>query len=130
IMWLPEYLDTQGNALLKLIEEPPENTLFLLVAENPDKILTTIISRTQLVKINRLDTGSVSRYLTDTHQLHAGQAAEIAFISNGNLQQALHLLAEDTKGFFDLMVRWLRLCVTDAGSALIKICEEELSKSG
>lgn len=130
IMWLPEYLDTQGNALLKLIEEPPENTFFLLVAENADKILNTIISRTQLVKINRLDNDSVSRYLVDTHQVNEHQASDIAFISDGNLQQAINLLAENNSGYFDLMVRWLRCCVTDAGADIIKLCEEELSKSG
>src|SRR5690606_25537045 len=54
IMWLPEYLDKEGNALLKLIEEPPAKTLFLLVAENQERILNTIISRTQLVKINKI----------------------------------------------------------------------------
>ena len=130
IMWLPEYLDTQGNALLKLIEEPPENTLFLLVAENPDKILNTIISRTQLVKINRLDNASVSRYLVGMHGVSEHQANEIAFISNGNLQQAINLLGEDNNGYFNLMVRWLRYCVMDAGADIIKACEDELSKLG
>jgi len=130
IMWLPEYLDTQGNALLKLIEEPPENTLFLLVAENPDKILNTIISRTQLVKINRLDNASVGRYLADIHGLNERRANEIAFISNGNLQHAINLLGEDNNGYFDLMVRWLRYCVMDAGADIVKVCEEELSKLG
>ena len=130
IMWLPEYLDTQGNALLKLIEEPPENTLFILVAENADKILNTIISRTQLVKINRLGAESVSRYLVDTHGVSEHQANEIAFISNGNLQQAINLLGENNNGYFDLMVRWLRHCVMDAGADIIKACEEELSKLG
>ncbi|MGV3763494.1 DNA polymerase III subunit [Parapedobacter sp.] len=130
IMWLPEYLETQGNALLKLIEEPPENTLFILVAENADKILNTIISRTQLVKINRLDNASVSRYLVDRHGVSEYQANEIAFISNGNLQQAINLLGEDNKGYFDLMVRWLRYCVMDAGADIIRTCEDELSKLG
>ncbi len=130
IMWLPEYLDTQGNALLKLIEEPPAKTLFLLVAENSDKILNTIISRTQLIKINRLDDTSISNYLVNTQHLTPEHAAEIAFISGGNVQQAIHLLAEDTKGHFDLMIRWLRYCVTDAGTALIDVCDTELSKLG
>src|SRR5690606_38135069 len=77
ILWLPEYLDAQGNALLKLIEEPPEKTLFLLVAESQDRILNTIISRTQLVKINRLTDDEVAAYLTQSRQLDAHQAAEI-----------------------------------------------------
>jgi DNA polymerase-3 subunit delta' len=51
ILWLPEYLDKEGNALLKIIEEPQPNTLFILVAQNQDQILNTILSRTQLIKI-------------------------------------------------------------------------------
>ena len=54
LIWMPEYLAKNGNKLLKLIEEPPPNTLFLLVAENEDMVLPTILSRTQLVKIPRL----------------------------------------------------------------------------
>ena len=130
ILWLPEYLDAQGNALLKLIEEPPEKTLFLLVAESQDRILNTIISRTQLVKINRLTDAEVTSFLTERQQLSVQQAEEIAFISDGNIQRAINLLGEDTTGHFDLMIRWLRLCVTDSGASLIKICEDELSKLG
>ena len=130
IIWLPEYLDTQGNALLKLIEEPPEKTLFMLVAENQDKILNTIISRTQLVKVHQLDNDSVKAYLESHCSVPPPRAAEIAFLSNGNIQRALHLLAEDSTGYFDLLVRWLRYCVTDQGTSLIKICEEEISKLG
>ena len=56
IMWMPEFLGKEGNKLLKLIEEPPPNTLFILVAENEDLILPTIVSRCQLVKIPALET--------------------------------------------------------------------------
>lgn len=130
IMWLPEYLDAQGNALLKLIEEPPAKTLFLLVAEHQDRILSTIISRTQLVKVRRLQPQEIQTHLMSHHQLPLEQAAEIAFISDGNLQRAIDLIGEESGGYFDLMVRWLRACVTDAGTALIKLSEEELSKLG
>jgi DNA polymerase III, gamma/tau subunits len=130
IMWLPEYLDTQGNALLKLIEEPPAKTLFLLVAENQDKILNTIISRTQLVKVGHLDRASVAEYLMNVHGLDRYQAEEIALISEGNIQRAVDLLGEGSKGHFDLMVRWLRFCVTDNGPSLIKTSDEELAKLG
>jgi DNA polymerase-3 subunit delta' len=54
IMWLPEFLDREGNALLKIIEEPPANTLFILVAQNQEQLLSTILSRTQIVKIPKL----------------------------------------------------------------------------
>ncbi len=53
-MWMPEYLGNEGNRLLKLIEEPPPNTLFILVAENQEQILATILSRTHLIRVNPL----------------------------------------------------------------------------
>ena len=59
IMWMPEYLGTEGNKLLKLIEEPPPNTLFILVAENESLILPTIVSRCQLIKIPMLETNDI-----------------------------------------------------------------------
>ncbi|WP_270088849.1 DNA polymerase III subunit [Sphingobacterium sp. SYP-B4668] len=129
IMWLPEYLDTQGNALLKLIEEPPEKTLFLLVCENQDRILNTIISRTQLVKINKLSHQHIQEYLVNEKQIAVNTASEIAFIADGNLQHALDLLKE-TNDHFDLLVRWLRFIVSDAGLHLISLCDDEISKLG
>src|SRR3546814_6243678 len=54
IMWLPEYLREVGNSLLKLIEEPASRTLFLLVSEEPDRLLPTLLSRTQLVRTGRI----------------------------------------------------------------------------
>ncbi|MGN6639894.1 MAG: ATP-binding protein, partial [Mucilaginibacter sp.] len=69
ILWLPEYLDKEGNSLLKIIEEPQPNTLFLLVAQNQDQILNTILSRTQLVKIPALSYEDVKTELIENrHQ--------------------------------------------------------------
>lgn len=130
IMWLPEYLDTQGNALLKLIEEPPEKTLFILVAENQDKILNTIISRTQLVKIKKLDHVEVSHYLQTHHGLTEDKASEVAFIADGNLQEALNQLQSQTNNHFGILVNWLRFIVSDAGTNMISLVEEDLSKMG
>jgi len=130
IMWLPEYLEKEGNALLKLIEEPPPKTLFLLVAENQDKILNTIISRTQLVKVHKLSNEQVKNYLITEKHLSSAQATELAFIADGNIQQALNTLADSTSDYFSLLVAWLRGIVTDSGLAIIKLCEEELAKLG
>jgi len=130
IMWLPEYLDTQGNALLKLIEEPPAKTLFLLVAENQDKILNTIISRTQLVKVNKLGHEELASYLVQEKQLSPDRANEIAFIADGNIQEAIDQITEETNSHFDLLIRWFRFIVTDSGLNIIQLCEEELGKLG
>ncbi|MEN5234505.1 hypothetical protein [Sphingobacterium faecium] len=130
IMWLPEYLEKEGNALLKLIEEPPEKTLFLLVAENQDKILNTIISRTQLVKINKLSHQAITSYLTESKHLEESEAREIAFIADGNVQEAINMIDLHTNNHFELLVKWLRLVVQDSGLNIISICEDELAKLG
>jgi DNA polymerase-3 subunit delta' len=78
ILWLPEYLDKEGNALLKIIEEPQPNTLFLLVAQNQDQILNTILSRTQLIKIPPLGFNEIKEYLITQHNQTVDAATEIA----------------------------------------------------
>ncbi len=131
IMWLPEYLDTQGNALLKLIEEPPAKTLFLLVAENQDKIINTVISRTQLVKINKLHHDEMNSYLIDERKLEPKRAKEISFIADGNIQEALNLIHQHGENeTFSILVQWLRFIVTDNGKELIGLTEDKLSKLG
>lgn len=130
IIWLPEYLEVQGNALLKLIEEPPPNTLFLLVSENQDKILSTIISRTQLVKIKPPSHEEIRRHLETSTGIGPDQASEIAFIANGNVKLALELASDGATGHFALFLIWMRACATDAGLDIMRICEEELSGAG
>lgn len=131
IMWLPEYLDTQGNALLKLIEEPPAKTLFLLVAENQDKIINTIISRTQLIKINKLHHDEMKNYLIEDRGIDTNKAKEIAFIADGNVQEALNLIHQHGENeTFSILVQWLRFIVTDNGKEIISQTEDKLSKLG
>ncbi len=128
IMWLPEYLDKEGNTLLKIIEEPAQKTLFLLVAESQDDILNTILSRTQLVKIPALKDADVQAYLEQHHQTEH-VAAQIAYLSNGNLTAALHMISRDDSSYHELFARWLRLCFTNDGLKLIEFTEQ-LAKLG
>lgn len=130
IMWLPEYLDKHGNALLKLIEEPPAKTLFILISEDSDRILNTIRSRTQLVKISAYSDGEISQHLRADRQMDPDRAEEIALMSEGNMSVALKLVDEKEEPFFELMVQWLRYCVTDSGRSLISYCEEQLAGLG
>jgi len=115
ILWLPEYLDKEGNALLKIIEEPQPNTLFILVAQNQDQILNTILSRTQLIKIPCLHSAEVKEYLIAEHHQTEDAAGEIAYLTNGNLTEALTMLQQDTKSYHELFVQWLRLCFSNKG---------------
>ena len=124
IMWMPEFLGKEGNKLLKLIEEPPPNTLFILVAENEDLVLPTILSRTQLVKIPMLTNLEVEASL----ELNAGVAMEkaqqIAAVAEGNYREALQLLqyAEDD---WELMLReWLNAIIRTGPLAQVKWIDE------
>lgn len=109
IMWLPEYLDKEGNALLKIIEEPPANTLFILVAQNQEQILSTILSRTQLVKIPKLPDEVVQNYLMDKANLSENQAAEYSFLADGNLIEANALLSDEVNNNASYFAEWLRM---------------------
>lgn len=129
ILWLPEYLDKEGNALLKIIEEPQPNTLFLLVAQNQDQILNTILSRTQLIKIPALGYEDIKVYLVEHERQTADAAAEIAYLSNGSLTEALMMLGDETKSYHELFVQWLRLCFANKGLEIIPFVEQ-LAKMG
>lgn len=129
ILWLPEFLDKQGNALLKIIEEPQPNTLFILVAENQDQILNTILSRTQLIKIPALGYNDIKNHLITVHQQTESAAAEIAYLSNGSLSEALALLQHENKGYHALFVQWLRLCFGNKGAEVIPFADQ-LAKMG
>src|SRR3546814_16345917 len=98
IMWLPEYLREVGNSLLKLIEEPASRTLFLLVSEEPDRLLPTLLSRTQLVRTGRIQEEEVVNYLVDTG-VGAEVARQAARLSVGNLSAALDLSAGASSAF-------------------------------
>ncbi|SDN80855.1 DNA polymerase-3 subunit delta' [Pedobacter steynii] len=109
IMWLPEYLDKEGNALLKIIEEPPKNTLFLLVANNQEQILSTLLSRTQIVKIPKLPHATIEQYLMEKHGMQEDQATEYSFLADGNLIEAKLLVANTQNENADKFAEWLRM---------------------
>jgi DNA polymerase III subunit delta' len=129
IIWLPEYLKNEGNRLLKTLEEPANKTLIILVAQNQDQILNTIISRTQLVKIPALKNEDISRYLIDTKDIPETQASRIAYLSNGNLQAALNHLKEDDHDDFRNFTSWMRMTFADKGAQIIDFVDM-LSKLG
>jgi DNA polymerase III subunit delta' len=129
IMWMPEFLGKEGNKLLKLIEEPPTNTLFILVAENEGQILQTILSRTQLVKIPALDDTDVETGLEATQDISKEKAKQIAAISEGNYREALQLLQNADDDWNVLLREWLNTILRTGPAAQVKWIEE-ISKLG
>jgi DNA polymerase-3 subunit delta' len=109
IIWLPEFLDKEGNALLKIIEEPPANTLFLLVAHNQEQILSTLLSRTQIVKIPKLEDATIEKYLMEKHGLSAELALDYSFLADGNLIEAKLMMEHAVNDHAELFAEWLRM---------------------
>ena len=92
IIWLPERMNqTAANRMLKILEEPPEKTLFLLISDEADKIIPTILSRCQLVKFPGISGADIASYIGEKFSLTPERAGEIAHISNGNLSRAIAL---------------------------------------
>ena len=113
IIWMIERLyHAAAPKLLKILEEPPEKTLFLLVSENQDLILSTILSRAQMVKIPRLKDHDVREGLIKQYNCDPVQADQIAFLANGNFYQALSLLESDEllENNTHFLREWLRVC--------------------
>src|ERR1700733_2899472 len=129
ILWMPEYLGNEGNKLLKLIEEPPADTLFLLVAENESLILPTILSRTQLVKVPLPETTEIARALVERSGLEAGQARQIAVLCEGNYHEALQLVRHADDDWQGVLREWLNAILKTGPVAQVKWIDE-ISKSG
>lgn len=92
LVWMPEFLGKEGNKLLKLIEEPPANTLFIFVAENEEHILPTILSRLQLIKIPALSDDDIAERLIEKSGTDVSIAKQLAVLAEGNFREALQLL--------------------------------------
>ncbi len=124
IMWLPEYLGKEGNRLLKLIEEPPEQTYFILVAQNQELILNTILSRCQIVKINQLNDEAIVEGILDRADISGEQANSIAHLASGNFNEALSLIDKKENDNATLFLKWLRLCYKGNGVQLVDWVEQ------
>lgn len=118
LMWMPEYLGNEGNRLLKLIEEPPPNTLFLLIAENQEQILATILSRTHLIKVNPLPKEVMVEALISRAQIAPAKARQAATIAAGNYREALYLLQNSDDDYHELLRNWLNYIFTGNRAAL------------
>ncbi len=119
IIWLPEFLGKEGNILLKAIEEPAHNTLFLLVTENTEKILGTIISRTQPVRIAPIAAEDIKKYLLRSPDIDADKAHRVAQISQGDLRNAMLILQDSESPYYEIFRHWMGICATRKMASVI-----------
>jgi DNA polymerase III subunit delta' len=124
ILWMPEYLEKEGNKLLKIIEEPPPQTLIILVAENESQILPTILSRTQLVRIPALEAKDIEESLIERNNTPALKAKQVAAVCGGNYREALQQLQHADEDWQSLLREWLNAILKTGPAAQTKWVEE------
>ena len=129
VMWMPEYLGKEGNKLLKLIEEPPDNTIIILVAASEENILPTILSRCQFIKVPRLASNEIEAALISKGQIEKEKATQIASMSDGNYREALHLIQHSDQDYISMIKDWLNAILKIGPVAQLKWVEE-MSKLG
>ncbi len=119
VIWMPEYLKKEGNRLLKLIEEPPKNTYFILVAEDSEEILGTILSRCQIVKVPQIAEDDILASLLDKHQVEPSKAKNIARLANGNYLVAQKMMAELDNNSAIVFLEWMRKSWKGNGAEIV-----------
>jgi len=129
VMWMPEYLEKEGNKLLKLIEEPPPKTIFILVAENESMVLPTIVSRTQLVRVPPVAIEAIQQQLMLKAKIPKDQARQIATVSGGNYRESLQIMQHAGEDWQSLLRDWLNAIMKSGPIAQVKWIEE-MSKNG
>jgi DNA polymerase III subunit delta' len=120
IVWMAEKMNiAASNKLLKLLEEPPEKTLFILIAENEEDIIQTIRSRCQVLHFGRLSDNDIINALTSKHNIDLQTATKIAHQSQGNFNKALQLLEGiiEELPFGEWFVQWVRAAFRAKGNA-------------
>jgi len=128
LIWLPEYLGNEGNRLLKMIEEPPERTIFLLVTERLELILNTILSRCQLTKLGPPTAAEMAEGLK-AKGLPLPRATAAARLADGNYNLAIALAENEAVDHGPRFLTWMRLCF-QGGAAGLTEWTEEFAKIG
>ncbi|MCQ2318221.1 MAG: DNA polymerase III subunit delta' [Bacteroidales bacterium] len=133
IIWMADKLNVQcANKLLKLIEEPPEKTLFILIAENQEELLTTIRSRCMLVKVPKITMSEVQDALVQKFACSTQEAYDAAALADGNWLLAQHFVKdkEDEKLYANVFQKWMRYCFKGAVPELIDLVANDIKPLG
>jgi DNA polymerase-3 subunit delta' len=123
VMWLPEYLGKEGNRLLKLIEEPPENTVFIFITEQLERILNTIISRCQLITIPNPSDEEIVQRLVKELNTSENEAREISFLVEGNYRLAKNMSHDRLIDYSEKLFGWLRNCYKLNPEEVVNWCD-------
>ncbi|MCW3121018.1 MAG: hypothetical protein JWQ38_510 [Flavipsychrobacter sp.] len=123
LMWRPEYLGKEGNILLKLIEEPPADTIMIFIAENTEDILPTIRSRTQEVRLAPVSAADIAEALSTRSLTDPRHAAQIGHIAMGSYTEALRLVRQPDNDLFQEVRQLFNSLFTRNGLGITKFAE-------
>lgn len=124
-IWLPELMNqSAANSILKILEEPPAKTLFLLVSNDAEKNLATIISRTQMVKIPRYNDDELEALLVNKFFIPKNKALNAVRIAEGDAMEAIQAADELTDQTHIVFRDWMRLCFTNNFTELVNFSED------
>jgi DNA polymerase III subunit delta' len=125
IIWQPELMHSSAaNGILKILEEPPAHTFFLLVTNAADKLLPTIISRTQIVTVPLLGDDELSNYLITNKNIDQKRAEKIVQLADGNLNFAFRLLENEEDNNAQRFSEWMRACYKRNFQLLVAMAED------
>lgn len=125
VIWQPEYMHgSAANGILKILEEPPQNTFFLLVTNAADRLLPTIISRTQLIQVPLLTDEDLNNYLTDATEIKETERRNIIQLADGDLNLAMRLTESGDNINQELFAGWMRACFKKSYGDLLQLSEE------
>jgi DNA polymerase III subunit delta' len=125
LIWQPEYMHpAAANGILKILEEPSPNTYFILVTNAADRLLPTIISRTQVVTVPLLEDSALEKFLVERSNLDPKRAVKTAQLADGNLTLALKIANESEDNNTQRFVDWMRTCYKRDYGSLVSMAEE------
>lgn len=124
IIWQPELMHpSAANGILKILEEPSSHTYFILVTNAADKLLPTIISRTQLVTIPLLSDNEIENFIIEKYQVEGSKASKITHLADGNINLAIKLTSAEEDNNTQLFTEWMRACFKRNFGTLVTMAE-------
>jgi DNA polymerase-3 subunit delta' len=125
IIWQPELMHpSAANGILKILEEPPQHTYFILVTNAADRLLPTIISRTQLLAVPMLDDDELAAWISASRKIDIDDAKKIAQLADGNLASALKLSEGEQNDHLKRFTEWVYACYKHDYGTLVAMADE------
>lgn len=125
IIWQPEYMHpTAANGILKILEEPSPNTYFILITNAADRLLPTIISRTQLITVPLLQDEELEKFLQEKNNIDEKRSSKVVQLADGNLNLALKILTQEENDNTQRFIEWMRTCFKKDYLTLVGMAEE------